>query len=137
MRRTLMIPALAVLLTACPEEEEAWEEIAYVDQGTVCWDASDGVLELSVVVQDCMSSSCSRGFEGSCAASLDGSTLTLTSDIRWENNVTPGAECTADCGIPMATCELTGVVDGSYTLDFDGETYAIDMPSTSGTTGCF
>jgi len=37
----------------------------------------------------------------------------------------------------MASCELSGVADGTYALDFDGETYVIDVPGTSGSSGCY
>lgn len=133
-----LLPVL--LLTACPEPEpeEEWEKASFSDQGIVCWDASAGQIDLQVVLQGaCMSSSCSRGFTSSCDATADGTTLTLTSEMSWENNVTPGVDCTADCGIPMAECALSGVVDGTYTLDFDGESYTIDVPGSSASTSCY
>jgi len=132
-----ILPGL-LLLGGCPDEEEKeWEAISYIDEGMVCWEAADGVIELQVVVQDCMSSSCSQNFASSCEATVDGATLTLTSEMTWENDVSSDAACTDDCGIPMASCELADVADGTYTLDFDGETYVIDVPGTSGSGGCY
>jgi len=142
MRKLMALFPVTLLLTACTEEEEApptdWVEVSYVDEGQVCHDAVDGVLTLTVAVQECLSSSCSRDLVTSCEATLDGTTLTLTSDIHWEDNMADGATCTDDCGLPAATCELENVPDGTYTLDFDGQSYTIEVPGSSDTTsGCW
>lgn len=134
MNRSLMMLA-ALTLFACDETDPPadgdWELQEHVDDGDLC--ASGGGVDpvaISVTVQDCMSSSCSRAFVGECSATLSGSVITVTSDISWEDNVAPNATCTDDCGIPMASCELTGVPDGTYTVMLGAQSLTVVLPST-------
>lgn len=138
MKRSLLFWVFAGCLgggTTDTGAEDEWVPREHIDDGQVCWSGAAGSLELTVVVQDCMSSSCSRGFQGACAASVDGSTIMLTSDISWEDNVGENIPCTDDCGIPMATCTLEGVADGTYTIAFGAQSLTIDLPSDGGDCG--
>lgn len=123
-------------LTACvdettlPGEPEDWALQEYVDEGELC--ATGGGTEPVVIQVDageCLSSSCSRDFVGSCTATLEGSTITVTSDISWEQNVSPDASCTEDCGATVASCELPAVPDGVYTVVLGAESVELTAPS--------
>ncbi|MEQ1570718.1 MAG: hypothetical protein ABMA64_34130 [Myxococcota bacterium] len=122
--------ALVVLpLAGCPVSED-WRLQSYVDEGEVCVTGGGGTAEFLVTVQECMSSSCSRAFAGSCEATFDGAAVTLTSDLSWEDDFTPGAECTDDCGIPSTTCTIADLPDGTWDVAFGGQTLTITLPAT-------
>lgn len=127
MRATLS--SLLLSLSACGGLVDDWQPVSYVDEGQVCFEADGADIVAQVVVQDCMSGSCTRNFVGSCSATASGSEITLTSDISWEENVGAVA-CTDDCGIPMATCVLEGLADGTYDVTFGGEQLQLVVPVT-------
>jgi hypothetical protein len=91
-------------------------------------------VEVQVVVNDCLSSSCSRDLVAVCSATVSGAAITLTSDISWEENVGEGVPCTDDCGFPLATCAIEGLADGSYTVTFGAQTLDLTVPVA--TTAC-
>jgi len=108
-----------------------WQPVSYVDEGTVCFESSGVDLVVNVTAQDCMSSSCSRAFEASCTVTRDdATTLTLTSDIHWEQNVGVGVPCTDDCGIPRTSCTLPSLADGTYVVKFGTEELELVFPAT-------
>jgi hypothetical protein len=133
MRHLLGMTAL--LTAACVElpidNNEEWALQEHVDAGEVCLGVDDaGDLTAMVRVQECMSSSCSRDYVSSCALSFDGTSLTLQSDISWEDNISPDAMCTDDCGIPLAECTLADLPDGTYEVAFGAETLTLVWPLT-------
>ncbi|MEZ4236483.1 MAG: hypothetical protein R3F59_10055 [Myxococcota bacterium] len=91
---------LVALLAACTggSATEDWQPVQYVDEGEVCFTQSGQDLVATVTAPDCMSSSCSRAFEGSCVLSVTGTDITLTSDLHWEDNVADGGTCTDAAG---------------------------------------
>ncbi|MEQ1505555.1 MAG: hypothetical protein ABMB14_25200 [Myxococcota bacterium] len=124
-------PVLVFAVACVGVTDEDWQLQSHVDEGTVCVDDQGTEIAIHVTLADCMSSSCSRAFSGSCEAALiDDATITLTSTLSWEQNVASGAECTDDCGIPEATCTLPAVPEGSYTIQFGGDAIEITVPAT-------
>jgi hypothetical protein len=130
----MMRHALPLLLAACTGTatgNDDWQPVSYVDEGEVCFESSGVDLVAYVTAPDCLSSSCSRAFEGSCTLTMDDpSTLTLTSDIRWEQNVGERVACTDDCGIPRVSCTLPSLPDGTYTVAFGSQTLDLTFPAT-------
>jgi hypothetical protein len=131
-----------VLLVACGEDPgggggdtdgggDDWQPVSYQDQGTVCVEDQGAGATVSVTVDDCMSSSCSRAFEGSCTATVDGATVTVTSDLHWEQNLGEGVACTDDCGIPTTSCEIADLPDGTYTVVLGGVETEVTLPATT------
>lgn len=117
-------------LAACPalEPAESWQPVVRVDEGGVCFAPGDGGVDVLVVLSDCLSSSCSRNLQGACEATVDGASITLTSNISWEENVSPEAECTADCGVPTANCTIEGLADGTYSVVYGEQTLELVVP---------
>src|SRR5262245_51240662 len=96
-----------------------WQPQSRIDVGTVCFEDRDTDVAVRVDPQDCLSSSCSRAFQGTCTATLTGTTtITVTSDISWEQNQGENVACTDDCGSTAVECTLPDLADGTYTVDF-------------------
>lgn len=121
--------AMGVFLVGCPTTED-WQPVSYVDEGALCIEAGATDLTVNVDPGECLSSSCSRAFTGACTVTLDGNTITVTSDIAWEQNVAEGAECTDDCGSTAASCTLATPADGTYTVMFGAEETELVVPVT-------
>lgn len=86
-----------VLLAACTGAHKV-TTTTLTDQGTVCLQ-NDGTLFMDF--QTCLFSSCDTLVSQSCSATLDGSTLTVTSEAVIDSQ---GQVCTADCGLVQGTC---------------------------------
>ncbi len=138
--RILGIATTIAILTACggggstgdtADTDVSWEPVSYIDEGDVCFGTVDADADstVSVVVQDCMSSSCSRAFQGACTAAVAGTEITLTSDISWED-ATGNIDCTDDCGIPATSCTLEGLAEGTYNVTFGTESLTLAVPSS-------
>jgi len=117
-------------LVGCELFETQWEEVSYVDEGAVCLEADGADVRVTVTAPDCLSSSCSRDLGGQCEATVDGSTITVTSTITWEQAVAgPNLACTDDCGLPQVSCTIPGGLDdGEYTVEIGGESTTVDYP---------
>lgn len=119
---------LALALSACdlPGVSD-WQPVVYVDEGAVCFEPSGTDVTVHVTVQDCMSSSCSRNFDAECSAVVEGTEITLQSDIRWEDDQ-GNVSCTDDCGIPAVSCTIANLAEGTYTVTFGTETFSLTVP---------
>ncbi|MEN0068621.1 MAG: hypothetical protein AAGA48_41270 [Myxococcota bacterium] len=126
-------------LVGCELFETQWEPVSYVDEGAVCLEASGSDVTVTVTAPDCLSSSCSRDLGGSCEAVVDGSTITVTSEITWEEAVAgSNLDCTDDCGAPRVTCTIEGgLADGPYTVEIGGEATSIEFPANACDLGYF
>ena len=93
-----------------------WETTTFTDEGDLCFEQRGASVAVTVTAPDCLSSSCSRNVEGSCSATVDGTTIQLTSEIRWEDDEGKFAQCTDDCGSASAECDLGELPDGIYTV---------------------
>lgn len=126
----MMTALVWVAWTGCDLFETQWEEVSYIDEGTVCLEVSGADVTVTVTAPDCLSSSCSRNLEGTCEATVDGTTITVTSEITWEQAVeSPRLGCTDDCGAPIATCTIPGgLPDGDYTVEIGGTQQEVTLP---------
>ena len=106
-----------------------WEPLEFLDEGDVCFGNVDANTEstLQITMMVCMSSSCSRAFEGECTATVEGSEITLTNRFSWEEAV-GNIPCTDDCGIPTTACELEGLADGEYNVTLGDQTFTLTVP---------
>ena len=136
----LKIATVIALLPACSgadngdtEDTDAvtWGEVIYVDEGDACFGDVDTDTEstINIVVNDCMSSSCTENFQGSCTATVEGTEITLTSDIHWDEVTGGNIGCTGDCGIPTASCTLEGLADGTYTVTYGSQSLTLTVPN--------
>ncbi|MDP2305093.1 MAG: hypothetical protein Q8P18_03620 [Pseudomonadota bacterium] len=121
---------LLFALLAC--DSEGWEPIIQVDEGTSCLEAAtaDGTGTITVDANVCLSSSCSRNATASCAATLDGTTITVTSEFAWEEATGETLDCTADCGMLAASCDVGPLAAGSYLIVHGAESTTVEVPTT-------
>lgn len=126
-------------LLGCELFVTQWEEVVYTDEGAVCLEADGSDVVVTVTAPDCLSSSCSRNLGGSCEATVDGSTITVTSEITWEEAVAgPNLACTDDCGAPQVTCTIPGgLAAGPYTIEIGEDRVMVDFPEDACDLGFF
>jgi hypothetical protein len=110
---------------------EDWQLQSWVDAGVLCFEVDGTGVTVRVDPQECLSSSCSRAFQGSCSATVKGTAITVTSDISWEQNVAEGATCTDDCGSTAVECTLPALADGTYTVTFGTQQSELVVPITA------
>ncbi len=90
------------------------------DEGSVCVD--DGGIV--VTFPDCLSSSCDTLLSAECSATLVDGVLEVHAEAVIESQ---GNECTTDCGLVQATCELPLVEDPeTVSLSYAGDTVPLD-----------
>lgn len=118
--------ALALVACELPGVSD-WQPVSFVDEGEVCFEDAAPDVTVRVIAPGCLSSSCSRDLGGSCTAVVDGTDITLTSDISWEEDRGDVA-CTDDCGIPAVSCTLADLPDGTYTVTFGSQTLTLTVP---------
>lgn len=100
MRRLVFLP----LLAAC-ELEPKVTTTTITDEGTVCLNDAG---QVEVTFPGCLSSSCDTLVSATCTATLEGDQLVVHGEAVIESE---GEECTADCGIIQATCEMPLIED--------------------------
>jgi hypothetical protein len=122
--------SLLLSLFAC-DVVEGWKPVSMVDEGASCLEAAtaDGTGTITVDAEVCLSSSCDREATGSCTATLDGTTITVTSEFAWEEATGPVA-CTDDCGMLATTCDVGPLPAGTYTIVHGAESVTVEVPTT-------
>jgi hypothetical protein len=127
MRRSVLVHLfVASLLGGCGG---GWELVTRVDEGMLCVEQTEQNLTITVIALDCLSSSCTRDVGGDCSATVDGSTIAVTSEIHWEE--TEGrlrGGCTSDCGSAQVTCQIPAPPEGTYTLVHGEAEMPLDVP---------
>lgn len=124
-----LILLTTLFLAGCPVVEQ-WEAQSLTDEGTVCVEGeADATATVTVDSNFCMSSSCDRNETGSCTATLDGSTINVTSSFSWET-ATGAVACTDDCGRLATTCEVGPLPAGEYTVVHGGDSETVTIPTT-------
>jgi hypothetical protein len=118
-RPTHVAPWVALALLSCgdgPPTERVVTEIAAACVG-------DG--EVTARLATCLSSSCDTLLESSCAATLDGDTVTVTATATIRSE---GTECTADCGLVEVRCPLPDGAETATTLAWGAQEAPLDAP---------
>lgn len=109
---------LLALLVAC---EPPIETRTITDEGTVCLNDAG---EAEVTFAGCLSSSCDTLVSATCTAELVDGVVEVHAEAVIESQ---GTECTDDCGIVTASCEMPLVEDpDTVSFEFAGETTALD-----------
>ena len=85
-------------------------------------------LQLSVVFNVCLSSSCSTNRQASCMVAKSGNTFAVTARGSYHQD-TSGA-CTDDCGVLNPTCATPPVSEGTFTFEYAGGSVDLVVPST-------
>jgi hypothetical protein len=133
---TVPLALLFTSLVACGEGDgdglDDWQAQSQTNDGIACLSAPtiDENGSVTVRANVCLSSSCSRNAVSSCEVSLDGDTLTVTSQFDWEENVGEGIACTDDCQDIVAQCGDVGpLAEGSYTLAHGDASETVEVPN--------
>lgn len=110
--------SLLALLVACEPEVQTR---TITDDGSVCVN-DEGAVE--VVLNGCLSSSCDTLVSATCSAELVDGVVEVHAEAVIE---TQGTECTDDCGIITATCELPLIEDPEgVVFELGGQTTPLD-----------
>ena len=96
--------ALALGLTACGPAGQDVRTTDVSNSGSACIRDTNEVL---VNFDRCLSSSCDTLVDASCTATVDGTTLVVTSAGTIETDLTADG-CTSDCRSSWTTCAITG-----------------------------
>lgn len=127
MRNTLLLAALALTSSCLPKER--WEVFTKTDEGTACVEGqADATATVFVDADICLSSSCSRNATGSCSATVDGSVISVSAEFQWEE-ATGNVDCTDDCGILTAECEVGPLTAGTYTVQLGDADLSVTIPT--------
>ncbi len=117
--------ALVSLVSGCGADEP--QRVVHEDFGVVCArSADDGALELRVRRIGCLSSSCDQLIENECSADAEGTQIVVSSRFVVESK---SGECTTDCGMATASCELPALEGGEYTFVFGQESTTVELPT--------
>ena len=115
MRALLALP----LVAACDLGPKV-TTTTITDEGTVCLDDAG---QVEVTFPGCLSSSCDTLTSATCTAELDGDLIVVHAEATIDSQ---GDECTADCGIIQATCDLPEGADSATGFSYAGEETALD-----------
>lgn len=115
MRALLALP----LVAACDVGPKV-TTTTITDEGTVCVNDAG---QVEVTFPGCLSSSCDTLTSATCTAEIDGDLVVVHGEATIDSE---GDECTADCGIIQATCDLPDGTDTSMSLSYAGEETALD-----------
>jgi hypothetical protein len=108
---------LAVLF-ACEEEPiRPLRIVDLVDEGVACIDGDQVLVDF----QQCLSTSCDTVRTSSCAATLEGDTLTITAAAQIASLPGSNLACSTDCGLVEARCDLPEGWEAATTVVY-GET---------------
>jgi hypothetical protein len=125
------------------------ETLTFQDEGKICvWPegvegshsfgsktpfsfAAGEVLQISVVMPTCLSSSCSKDPEASCEVKLAENLLSVTSTGAYRDE---GRTCTGDCGFLVARCVSPVLAAGTYTIRHGTDELVLGVPSTTNLT---
>lgn len=137
---TTLLVLAATLAIGCNADDH--QRVVEHDVGELCVFAEEPTLQtplshtldFRVNSEDCGGSCAHRDLVFTCEASVDGSTITVTSEYSY---VELDRECAARCDKHnIAVCSLSGLADGDYPIHFAGDTYLIfNLPSS--TTDCY
>jgi hypothetical protein len=136
----LVAPLAAVsLLSACTDT------VALDDAGTACLSAEDAwwtpepqtfeadtPITVTVVLAECLSSSCSSEREGTCDVAVTGDHIVISGHGSYVDESGPGRSCTDDCINIEATCEVPALDEGTYTVAYGDDEISLEIPSLTG-----
>lgn len=115
-------------VTPEPSDSFEWTPFSRVNRGDLCLREAAPDVEVVVAPNDCLSSSCTRFFEGSCEATVIGTTITVTSAFSWEEAL-GDVGCTDDCMPTDVVCTIgEGLPPATYTVTHGEDTLTVKAP---------
>ena len=134
---------LLLLLVGCSDGRSDVDVSEYENTGVVCLSPrAAGGLHVQVVLNDCASFCATT--EASCAAELNGSTLSVSARGSASLELT-GRDCPDACQPVQAACVVRNISPGSYALRYGDQQAELRFPiprrrteffSSIGTSGC-
>jgi hypothetical protein len=118
---------LLISMASCSDDES----IRVRDRGPLCLSSTaDGRLSVEVAFPTvCLSSSCNDVVENECTIDVAGNDIRVRSHAVIEDVSMPGGDCTADCLVVTATCEIQSLQPGSYRIVHGGDDAQVTIPS--------
>jgi hypothetical protein len=92
-------------------------------------------LVFVTTLDECLSA-CSLNVQAACDIVRSGNILHITGHGSWSERNEPGQACVDSCLVLGATCTTRPLEAGTYTIDYDGTTAAITIPSTATDAPC-
>lgn len=149
MKSLVIVFSAMLWLTACGMEATE-TDYTFSNEGELCVHAAEPVdlwntnveqsymadqpLTFTVRFVTCLSSSCSDNYVTECSASVEGNTVTITSNGGYTD--LGHDTCTTDCRQLAATCNLdSGLPEGEYTVVHGEDSMSLTIASTV-TTPC-
>ena len=100
--------------------------------GTFCTNEApqpDQLFGLYFLSQQCLSSSCTEDYEASCLFSVKGQEIDVSVAGSYKDlTFLEDGVCTEDCGIWTGECTELALPEGTYTLQYGGELYTLNVP---------
>lgn len=137
-RISILLPCL---MTGCDGEVDHTDHIGDTithtleNSGYACLlddgndDTSTGTIQ--VVLADCLSG-CANGLVASCEATVLDQNIDVTASGQYA--VPSGeADCPAGCIELIATCDISGISEDTWTMTYAGESTEIDFPASDQT----
>ncbi|RAL23962.1 hypothetical protein DL240_07380 [Lujinxingia litoralis] len=140
----LALLSLPLMAAACGNDDASPEDVRYENQGQVCLHLAEDaqntsaieIPSISVTIPICLSSSCSLNPEASCTASVEGTTITLSSEASFLDYSVTDRACTEDCGQLQARCAIPALEAGEYTVIHGEETFTLEVNPAEEPTTC-
>jgi hypothetical protein len=82
-------------------------------------------VQITVQAPTCLSGTCSHDAKATCAATLEGNVIQVTSAASYREE---GAVCTDDCGALVASCSTPPLPAGTYRVRHGAETIVLPVP---------
>jgi hypothetical protein len=112
---------------------DGWAPHQAQNEGQVCFEPVTGddgtkLMLVSVQLDQCLSSVCTRRQQMSCEALLKGRELVIKSSFRWEASTDEELDCTGDCAPPVATCAMPVLEPDEYSVHHERTTKLVWPP---------
>lgn len=121
--------ALAVLLIGCSEDAPKLENATYLDQGKLCVSGEGNGVSVEVTFRSCIDS-CDQT-TSRCEVSTAGDRLVVTSRLDVRTSIGDGRNCTGECAEASATCSLSDLAPGTYTVEHGSDTAQVTLPAVA------
>lgn len=143
--KILAFSFMAISLLGCNDQ------VSFENEGTLCMFAADpdpfitespqdftpgAPVELLVVMEPCVSGSCTSDIVASCEATVSGNQITVTSSGSYREDSGLVKACTDDCRVVSATCSTASLPAGSYTVFHGEDVLPLDVPASLDSAPC-
>ena len=134
-RWLVVISAMTLLANACSSEDGTEGEAGRqtypqveTNEGRLCFRQNGENLEVRVVRNGCLSSSCSTGRESSCSVETANGNISITSQFAFTLESDRMVPCTTDCVRLTAECRTSTPANGRYDVTFGATSIDLELP---------